>query len=119
MAGTVTVTGLSASEPAGQRALGPLTIPGSSTIGETWAGPLANGANVISVPNGSIGVVIVPPTTGAVTLVYKTSLNAADAGLPISASQPSVHTFPSAASSMTITITTNGAQTAFLSAWFW
>ena len=42
MAGTFTLTGLSASEPQGERVFGPATIVGEVVIGETLAlGPVA------------------------------------------------------------------------------
>ena len=46
------VEGLSASEPAGQRTLGPLSIPGTVIVGETLALALASGDNTITVPTG-------------------------------------------------------------------
>ena len=118
MAGTVTITGLSASEPTGQRTLGPISIQGSVVIGDTSAGALNSGDNTIAVPAGAVGVVIVPPTTGTATLKYRTSLNSGDTGLPISASQPFVHVFPSPIPT-SIIINASTSQSAFLSAWVW
>lgn len=118
MAGTVTITGLSASEPAGQRILGPLSIQGSIVVGDTQSGALASGDNTIAIPSGAVGVVIVPPATGTATLKYRTSLNASDTGLSISPTQPFVHVFPSPAPTSVI-INASAPQTAFYSAWVW
>jgi hypothetical protein len=118
MAGTLNISGLSASEPAGQRALGPMTVQGTVVIGDTQAGPLSSGDNVVTVPTGAVGVVVIPPSTGSATLRYRTSLNNSDAGLPISASAPSVHVFPSPAPT-TVILNASGAQAAFTSFWFW
>ncbi len=118
MAGTVTVGGLSASEPAGQRVLGPMSIQGTIVIGDTQSQALASGDNTINIPAGAVGVVIIPPSTGSVVLKYRTSLNAGDSGLPISPSQPFVHVFPSPIPASVI-INAGSSQTAFLSAWVW
>lgn len=114
----MTLSGLSASEPAGQRVLGPLTIQGSIVIGDTVVQSLNAGDNVISVPSGSTGVVIIPPATGGTVLLYRTALNPADIGLPISPSSPFVHTFPSPGPS-TITVNASTGVAAFTSFWFW
>ena len=118
MSGTVTVEGLSASEPAGQRTLGPLSIPGTVIVGETLSLALASGDNTITVPTGSIGVVIVPPTAGTAALKYRTSSNATDGGLPISPSFPSIHVFAAPAPT-SIIINAASGQSSFLTAWFW
>lgn len=118
MAGTVTISGLSASEPAGQRVLGPLSIQGTVVIGDTVSESLNSGDNTIVVPSGSVGVVVVPPSTGSAALKYRTSLNSGDAGLPISPSAPSIHTFPSPAPTSIILNASTG-QAAFTALWFW
>jgi hypothetical protein len=118
MAGTVTITGLSASEPAGERVLGPLSVYGSVVVGDTESLPLASGDNTIPIPSGAVGVVIVPPTTGTATLKYRTSLNASDGGLPINPGAPFVHVFPATAPTSVI-INASSGQSAFLSAWVW
>jgi hypothetical protein len=118
MAGTLTISGLSASEPAGQRVLGPITVQGTIVVGDTVATSLGLGDNSIDIPSGAVGVVIIPPSTGAATLKYRTSLNSSDDGLPISPTQPFVHVFPSTAPTSVI-INSNASQAAFLSAWMW
>lgn len=118
MAGTVSITGLSASEPAGQRVLGPLSVQGSIVVGDTSAGALTIGDNTIAIPAGAVGVVVIPPAAGAATLKYRTSLNSGDAGLPISPTQPFVHVFPSPIPT-SIIINASAGQSAFLSAWVW
>lgn len=118
MAGTVTLTGLSASEPAGQRVLGPLSIQGSIVVGDTFSGGLQAGDNTIAIPTGAVGAVIIPPSIGSTVLKYRTSLNAGDGGLPISPTQPFLHVFPSPPPSAII-INSSAGQSAFLSAWMW
>ena len=118
MAGNITLSGLSASEPAGQRVLGPISIQGSIVIGDTFSGGLSSGDNVINIPAGAVGVVIIPPSTGAAVLKYRTSANSGDAGLPISPNQPFVHVFASPIPT-TVTINASTGQTAFLAAWVW
>lgn len=118
MAGTVTITGASASEPTGQRVLGPITIQGSIVIGDTVTQALALGDNTIPIPTGSTGVVLVPPPTGSATLLYRTSLNSGDSGLPISPAEPFVHTFPSPAPTVVI-LNASAAVSAFTSFWVW
>ncbi len=118
MAGTVTITGLSASEPAGQRTLGPMSVQGTIVIGDTQSQSLTSGDNTFNIPAGAVGVVIIPPSTGAATLKYRTSLNSGDAGLPISPTQPFVHVFPSPIP-VSVIINAGTSQTAFLAAWVW
>lgn len=88
MAGTFTVTGMSASEPSGQRRFGPITIEGSTIIGETLGVSLSNGDNAFSIPTGAVACWIVPAAVGGVSLTVRTSANASDAGLPISSLLP-------------------------------
>lgn len=118
MAGTVTISGSSSSEPAGQRILGPITIQGSIVVGDTVAQSLNTGDNTIVVPVGTTAVVIIPPPTGGVALTYRTSLNAGDAGLPLSPNQPFLHVFP-ATEPTSIIINASSGQAALLSAWMW
>jgi hypothetical protein len=118
MAGTVTITGLSASEPAGTRTLGPLSIQGTVVVGDTQSQSLSSGDNTINVPSGAIGVVIVPPSTGSVALKYRTSANSGDAGLPISSSAPFVHVF-GASPPTTVILNAATSQPAFVSFWMW
>jgi len=119
MAGTVTISGLSASEPAGQRTLGPLSVQGTIVIGDTVVLALQTGDNTINVPTGSVGVVIIPPVTGSATLKYRTSANSGDAGLPICASEPSVHVFSTSATPTTVILNASTGQSALTSFWFW
>lgn len=98
MGGTLTISGMSSSEPAGQRVFGPQTITGATTIGETLSVPLASGDNTFQVPQGSIAAYIIGPVNNTATLLIRTSLNSSDAGLPInSAGAPFVYAFPAAA----------------------
>lgn len=103
MAGTITVTGLSASEPAGERIFGPWSIQGTQAIGETLAVLLAEGDNTFAVPVGAVACVILGPVNGTSLLKVRTSANSADAGLPINgAGMPFVYPFSSAPGSLTI-----------------
>ncbi len=113
MAGTLTVAGMSAGENAGMRVFGPLTITGTTVIGDTFAGPLAMGDNTIAVPLGAVAVLIVPPVNNTTTLKVRTSLNAADAGLPVnSGAVPFLLPFPATAPT-TVIVNSSGATSAF------
>lgn len=106
MAGTFTVTGLSASEPVGQRQFGPLTIVGTQVIGVTLEMPLAMGDNTVAVPTASVAVLIVAPINGAAALTLRTSANQADAGLPINGvGLPTVFAFQTTPTTLTINST--------------
>ena len=95
MAGSLTISGLSASEPAGQRSFGPMTVVGTVVIGETIEAPLVSGDNTFSIPLQSVAALIITPTNGMVNLTLRTSSNASDAGLPINgAGFPFVYCFP-------------------------
>ena len=98
MAGTLTVSGLSAGELAGERIFGPITMVGKAVIGETLVVPLTAGENTFAVPTEAIAVLIVPPFAVETTIKVKTNLNASDAGLPVGPSttqlQPFVYSFP-------------------------
>lgn len=111
-AGTFTVTGLSASEPTGQRVFGPLTIQGTQVVGETLAAPLIQGDNAFSVPVGAVAAWIQAPVNGAVTLKLRTDQNSSDAGLPINPTgSPVIYPFPTTAP-VTLFINASGAQSA-------
>lgn len=119
MAGTITITGLSAGEPAGQRVFGPITVTGSAIIGATLELALSSGDNAVTVPTGAVGVVVIPPTNGSTAIKYRTSLNATDAGVPLNTGAvPFVHVFPATAPT---TVTLNAASTisSFTTVWFW
>ena len=84
MAGSFTITGFSATEPAGQRTFGPLSIQGTVIIGQTIEMPLVMGDNTFVVPGQSVACLIIPPENGEAVLKLRTNLNSGDAGLPIS-----------------------------------
>lgn len=93
--GTFTVTGLSASEPTGQRVFGPETIIGTQVIGETLAVPLSLGDNTFTVPAGSVAAWVQAPVNGAATLLLRTNLNSGDTGLPVNGTgYPLIYPFP-------------------------
>ena len=114
-AGSLTITGLSSSEPTGERVLGPVTIQGSQVIGETLALALAQGDNTVVVPAGSVACWIQAPVNGSATLTVRTNLNSADAGLPINGTGfPFIYPFPASAPSSLI-INASASQATFLS----
>lgn len=118
MAGALTITALDTTAPAGQRTLGPITTVGTVTIGETLAVPLVMGDNTFAVPVQAVGLVIVPPTISAISILFRTSLNVSDAGLPISALAPFVFTFPTVIPT-TVTLHASAAQASPISLWYW
>ena len=115
MAGTITVTGLSASEPAGERVFGPISIRGSQVIGETLFVPLAQGDNTFSVPTGAVAALLVGPTNGAAQLTLRTDVNSTDLGLAFNGQgSPMVYPFPTATPA-TLIINSSGGQSSPLS----
>jgi len=94
MAGTLTISGMSASEPAGQRQIGPITIPGTQVVGETLAGPLLAGDNTFAIPGAATACLVIPPALGTVVLTLRTSANIGDGGLPLNPTLPLLYCFP-------------------------
>jgi hypothetical protein len=117
LAGTVTITALSSSEPGGERILGPISTQGTIVIGETLAVPLVTGDNTFAVPAYSTGVVIVQPTNGSVTLTVRTSSNSGDTGLPLSPVNPFFYTFPTAVPTSLI-LNSSAGQATPITLWF-
>ena len=117
MAGTVTITGLSAGLLGGEKILGPVSIVGTSIVGSIIDQTLSAGDNAFTIPTGAIGVVFIPPSGTTATLKYRTSANASDAGLPISGTQPFVHVFTGSPS--TVTINASAGPTGTVELWFW
>jgi hypothetical protein len=112
MAGSLTISGMSSGEPAGERIFGPITTVGKAVIGETIVTPMAAGANVFSVPTESVAVMIVPPLGNEATLKLRTSANPSDVGLSICESaNPTVVAFPVGVTPTSITLTANLATT--------
>jgi hypothetical protein len=72
--------------PSGSRIIGPVTITGTSIVGETLDFALQSGDNTFAVPPGAVAVLFVPPINNVVGIKYRTSLNAADVGVPLSVS---------------------------------
>lgn len=98
MAGSLTVTGLSTGENAGERVIGPLSVVGSTVIGESLCVPLASGDNTFAVPAGAVAALILPGSGTVATLKVRTNTNSADGGLVLSSSAvPFVYPFPSTA----------------------
>lgn len=95
MASTLTVAGMAAGLNGGQITLGPSTISNTVAVGELIFQALASGDNTFTVPTGAVACVIWGPSNSAVVLKVRTSLNAADAGLPVNAGNvPTVLAFP-------------------------
>lgn len=94
MAGTFTITGFSATEPAGQRTFGPISIQGTVVIGATLESPLVMGDNNFTIPGQSVACLIIPPENGEAVLKIRTSLNSTDSGLPISSGNPTLYPLP-------------------------
>jgi hypothetical protein len=118
MAGTITVTGASSSEPTGQRVLGPSVIQGRQVIGETLAISLTAGDNTVTIPANAVAAWIQAPINGNATISVRTNLNSTDAGLPINETgSPFIYPFPSAAPASLI-IKASSGEAAFLSVVF-
>jgi|ERR1700733_2830184 len=83
MAGSLTISGLEAGLLTGQKTIGPITMTGSSVIGQITDLPLVAGDNTITVPSGSSEILIVLPATNTVELKIRTNLNSGDAGMPL------------------------------------
>ena len=88
MAGTLTVVGMSAGLASGSKTIGPVTVTGSSVIGEILDVALNPGDNTFAVPSGAVAVLIVPPSTSTAALKVRTNLNSTDGGLPVAAGDP-------------------------------
>ena len=98
MAGSFTIGGMSAGEPAGERLFGPISIQGAVVIGDTFSGPLSMGDNTISVPTGSVAVMIITPQNNTAVIKMRTNSNSGDGGLSLSPSGvPTIYPFPSTA----------------------
>jgi hypothetical protein len=115
---SVTISGNDPGGPAGPRTLGPITVPGSTEIDETFVEALASGDNTIIVPAGATGAVILPPATGTATLKLRTNQNSSDGGLVLSSTLPFTYTFP-ATPPTSLIINASAAETALTSVWFW
>ena len=110
-AGTFTVTGLSASEPTGERVFGPVSIQGSQVIGETIAIPLSIGDNTFGVPGGAVAAWIQGPVNGSSLLTLRTNLNSGDSGLPISGTgAPTIYPFPTGGAPSSLILHSSTAQ---------
>lgn len=114
-AGTFTITGLSSSEPTGERVLGPVVIQGQQVIGETLALSLTAGDNVVTVPQNSVAAWIQGPINGSITMTVRTNLNSSDTGLPMNATGfPLIYPFPVTGIS-TLIINASAGQSSFVS----
>lgn len=83
MAGTLTITGMSAGLPAGEIIVGPASITGTNLVGALQSAALAVGDNTFTVPTGAVAVAIFPGEAPAATVKVRTNLNSGDTGLPV------------------------------------
>ena len=75
MAGTLTVTGMSAGLGVGEKVIGPLSATGSTTIGTIYDTALQSGDNTFTVPTGAVAVLIVIPSGTSATVKVRTSVD--------------------------------------------
>ncbi len=101
MSGALVVQGVQFGIPSGEKDFGPYNIPMSS-VDESLSIVAQAGDNIVGVPAGSNGCVIVPPAGGTETLLLKILAN--DAGVPLSGTQPTVWSWPAAAGPSTFII---------------
>lgn len=99
MPGTLTITGMAAGlTSGGQKTIGPVTMTGSSVVGQVSDATLQEGDNTFALPSGyTFTAVAIFLGTGGVTATVKvrTNLDSADAGLQISpCSGPNFAVFP-------------------------
>jgi hypothetical protein len=88
MAGQFTIAGLAAGLASGAKTIGPNTITGGSAIGQISDLILVTGDNTFTVPAGATAVAVFISTTNTSAIKFRTSANAADAGLPINPAGP-------------------------------
>lgn len=95
MQSQINIQGLIQPILSGGKKIGPLVIANpNADIGSITTIEIATGSVTIAVPLGAIAALIVPSTTNAATISFKTSLNSGDTGLPISPDLPTLLTFP-------------------------
>lgn len=122
MAGTLTVTGYSASEPGGQRILGPISNQGQVVVGESIVSPLNSGDNTFTIPSASLaytGFVLVPPTNGSAQLTVRFSTNSGDAGMPVSSALWSAFAFQAGSVPTSVIVNSSAGQAAPITLWFY
>lgn len=112
MPSSLTVTGASTGENAGQRVFGPLSITNSAVVGESFSLALSSGDNTFAVPSGAVAVLIVPPANNAIVVKVRTNQNSGDGGLSIGAG-PLVYPFPAAAPTSVIVNAASSTATGF------
>lgn len=84
MPGTLTVMGLSAGLVSGQKAIGPVTMTGISTVGQIVDATLNTGDNTFTLPSGqTVSAVAIFLGTTAMTVKVRTNLDSGDAGVAI------------------------------------
>ena len=109
MAGTITIGGAAEGLTSGSKTIGPLTILGSATLGEVHDQALTSGDNTITVPATATAAIIVPPSSGTVTIKLKGA--AGDTGLFLSEKYPIVLPFDPAHLPATFILNAGGTVT--------
>lgn len=101
MSGVLSISGIQSGQAeGGLRNIGTFSIS-MGTVGQTTETTLASGANTITVPTGSVGVVIVPDADNTTALTLKGV--SGDTGISISPSDPTLLTFGTAPASIVVT----------------
>jgi len=110
MAGTFTITGMSAGLQSGEKIIGPLTATGSSVIGTITDATLSSGDNTFTVPTGSVAVLIVFPVSMSATVKVRTSADSGGCSIaPQNGANFAMLPLPSSAS--TVILNASGAVT--------
>jgi len=109
MAGTITIGGAAQGLTSGSKTIGPLTILGAATLGEVHDQALTSGDNTITVPATATAVIIVPPSSGTVTIKLKGA--AGDTGIFVSEKYPIVLPFDPAHQPSTFILNVGGSVT--------
>lgn len=98
MPGTLTITGMAAGLPSGQKTIGPVTMTGSAVVGQMVDATLQEGDNTFNLPAGyTCTAVAIFLGAGGVTATVKvrTNLDSSDAGLQVApCSGPNFMAFP-------------------------
>ena len=106
MAGTFTITGLSAGLATGEKIIGPISATGNTTIGTIIDLSLSTGDNTITIPTGAVAVLVVFPQSMTQTVTVRTNLDTGGCHVaPQSAANFFVMPLPSTATSMILNST--------------
>jgi hypothetical protein len=116
MSGSVQISGTLSAIPIGVVDIGPLTITANvSNLTSSIEIAFASGANTITVPNWSVGVLIIPATTNVIAMTLKGVTG--DTGIALSLTAPSLLAFPATAPGSFV-ITSASANSTATTIWF-